>query len=691
VEQPVTAATRARFFKARVVAAVLLGLAVVLALVVAFFPWDWLREPINRYASERLGRKFEITRLLEVHPGLTTRVTLHGVQLANPEWAKQPYLIDAERADFSIKLWPLLRGQLHMPELSLQQPHIALQQEPDGRRTWSLNRNTSDKGAEPVIGSITVDRGQLFYFDTGRGADIGIDFSIEASTGAELPLRYSARGKWRNERFEATGRTGAVLQVSAPGTHPFPMEIQATAGNISLKAKGSVASLSSLDGANATFSLRGESLADLYKLVGVVLPETPPYALQGDLSHQADVWAVKRIRGLLGTSDLTGELAYDRSRPVALLSGKVHSETLDFDDLGPLVGLPTKVRVKQDGKAVLPRVAGAPATPVPAAGSPAGLPDKAPVKTVTRVADTRPSGKVLPNATLDVKRLAAMDADVWYSAARIRHSQALPLDRLSVHVRLEKSVLRLEPLDLGLAGGQLTGLIHVDGNSEPAAVRAQLDAKQLQLNRLFPTVKMTEGAWGRVNGRIDLQGRGNSTAAMLGTSAGSVALLMGSGEISNLLMEVLGLDGGEIIKFFVRGDRNVELRCAAAAFDVKQGLMTTRNIVLDTADTVVQGEGQINLANETMDILLRPAPKDGSILSLRSPLKIGGTFAAPSAGPEKAALAGRVGLAVALGAVNPLLALAATIETGPGKDSDCQQALALAGASATAGRAPVKP
>jgi AsmA family protein len=704
MEQPVTASSHAQLPKLKVAAALAAGLVVLLVLLVAFFPWDWLREPLNRYASERLGRKFEITRLLEVHPGWTTRVTLHGIHLANPGWAQKPYLIEAERADFSIKLWPLLRGQLNMPELVLQQPHIALQQEPDGRRTWSLNRNTSDKGAEPVIGTISVDKGELFYFDKARGADIGVDFSIDAASGADMPLRYSARGTWRNERFEAAGRTGAVMQVNQSGAHPFPVEVQANSGAISLKAKGSVASLSTLDGAVATFNLRGESLADLYKIAGIVLPETPPYTFQGELSQQADVWTVKRIRGMLGTSDLTGELAYDRSRPVALLSGKVHSETLDFNDLGPLVGLPTNARVKQDGKAVLPRVAGAPVTVIgavpsasaaSAASRPAqNVPDTVPARVAQRgdrVPDTRPAGKVLPNAKLDVKRLKAMDADVWYSAARIRHAQALPLERVNAHIRLEKSVLRLEPLEVGLAGGQVAGLIHIDGNSDPATVRTQLDAKQLQLNRLFPTVKMTEGAWGRLNGRIDLLGRGNSTATMLGTSAGSVALLMGRGEISNLLMEVLGLDGGEIVKFFVRGDRNVELRCAAAAFDVKQGLMTTRNIVLDTSDTVVQGQGQVSLADETLDILLQPAPKDGSILSLRSPLRIGGSFAKPAAGPDKAALAGRVGLAVALGAINPLLALAATIETGPGKDSDCQQTLALAGASATAGRAPVRP
>jgi hypothetical protein len=156
---------------------------------------------------------------------------------------------------------------------------------------------------------------------------------------------------------------------------------------------------------------------------------------------------------------------------------------------------------------------------------------------------------------------------------------------------------------------------------------------------------------------------------------------MGEGQISNLLLEVAGLDGGEIIKFLLRGDRNVQLRCAAAAFDVKQGVMTSRAIVLDTVDTVILGTGTVGLADESLNLVLRPSPKDGSILSLRSPLKITGSFGAPRAGPDKAALAGRAGIALALGALNPLLALAATIETGPGVDANCPQVLAQANAA----------
>jgi uncharacterized protein involved in outer membrane biogenesis len=212
----------------------------------------------------------------------------------------------------------------------------------------------------------------------------------------------------------------------------------------------------------------------------------------------------------------------------------------------------------------------------------------------------------------------------------------------------------------------------------PAAFSTRLDVRAVQLNQLFPAVETSKSSLGKISGQFDLKGRGNSLAQMLGTSSGDVAVLMGKGEMSNILLEFMGLDGGEVIKFLVRGDRNVRLRCAAAAFEVNQGLMTTKTIVLDTTDTVINGRGTINLADETLDLILDPAPKDQSILSLRSPLKIGGTFASPSAGPDKGALAGRAGIAMALGVINPLLALAATIETGPGQDENCKAILAKA-------------
>ncbi len=653
-----------------VTAAIVAALMLVLALGVIFFPWNAMRGPIGRYVSGELGRRFEITQHLSVRLGRVVTVRAEGVEFANPEWAVKPYLLKARSAEFEIRLWPLLHKQLVLPRIALTEPEIGLQIEPDGRRTWALSRDSTREGAAPVIGSLVVDRGLLDYQAAAQGAAISVQFSLAPEADAKLPLSYKASGKWSNEPFTANGRAGGVLQLAGDAQAPFPVEISAVAANTRLKAEGTIGNLAQLAGIDASIDLQGRNLEELYKLAGIVLPSTPPYKLRGRLTKQGKVWSASQVRGMLGASDISGAFTFDQSKTVPLLTGNVQSKLLDFEDLGPVIGM-------------------APATAKSAARDSAKQSPAAASKASRAAGAAR---KVLPVTPLDVSKLNAMNADVRYTAADIRHAQVLPLDRGSVHIKLNSGVLVLEPVSLGVAGGTVAGSIRIDSTQKPADFTAKLDVRGVQLNQLFPTVETTKSSFGRISGRFDLKGRGNSVAQVLATSSGDVGVLMGQGQISNILLEFMGLDGGEVIKFLVRGDRNVQLRCAAAAFNVNNGLMTSRAIVLDTADTVIQGEGKVNFADETLDLLLAPAPKDRSILTFRSPLRIGGSFGAPTAGPDRTALAGRAGLALLLGAINPLLALAATIETGPGKNADCEGVLALAarpgGASARSGNGP---
>jgi hypothetical protein len=635
-----------------IVGASLSALVLVLVLVVLFFPWNTLREPVNRYVSEKTGRKFEITRRLDVDLGWrTATVKLDGIEFANPSWARDPYLVKAERAEVELRLWPLLRQTVVIPRLMLVSPTVGLQMEKDGRRTWALGKDTSDEGTVPTIGLVQVDRGAIDFLATHLGVDLHADVDFDSARG-EMPMNYRIKGSYQRQPLTAQGRTGNVLQLTEAGQPPFPLEIDAAAGQTKLKAKGTVAALSGLDGIDASFDVRGQSLGDLYRLLGIALPETSPYALSGRLHKRAALWEAKDMKGKLGLSDIGGDMQFDQGQKVPRLAGSLRSAVMDMDDLGPLIGLPPTERSAKAVEGV---------TPPPSAD---------PAKRASRA-----GGKVLPTATLDFERLRAMNADVRYTADRIRNVREMPLDKGSVHVTLQDGVLTLDPLDLGVASGKLVGAIRIDAAQSPADIRASLEIRALQLNRLIPKIETLRTSFGRLDGRINLSGRGNSVASWLGGASGDVSAITGRGAFSNLLLEFMGLDGAEIVKFLLRGDNNVTLRCAAVAFDVDKGLMTGRSLVFDTTDTVFHAEGQASLANETLDFVVRQEPKDMSILSLRTPLVIGGTFGSPKGGVEAAPLAARGLAALALGAINPLLALAATIETGPGVDADCQEVL----------------
>jgi hypothetical protein len=635
--------------RAAKVLAVLAAIIVLIALVLVFFPWDQLRGPVNRYLSERTGRHFAITRKLDVKLGRTTRILAEGIEFANPDWAKDPFLVRAESGEIDIRLWPLIaHRQFVLPRVALHKPQLGLQMEADGRRSWALGHDTGNKRNVPDIGALEVDEGTMHFIDAAHDADIHTDFAIDVTkqqSGDAMPLQFSAKGNWQKEQFTAKGRTGNVLYLSAPLQSPFPIEIEAAAGATHLAARGQIASLATLEGANATVDLKGDNLARLYKLLGVVLPDTPHYSVQGRVTKKGDVWNVADIRGRLGSSDIEGHLSFDKAKQVPHLAGELKSQLLDFNDLAPVVGLQEKPRGPKADKAVA-----------------SGKAKKPP---------REPNHKVIPNKPIDLAKLKAMNAEVNFTAAKVTNVQHLPVERAQLKVRLENGVLDLEPFDIGFAGGTLQGRLKIDSHSNPAIFETKFAARGLKLEKLVRDADIIKGSFGRLYGDIDLKSRGNSAAQMLGRSSGNVALIMGQGQVSNLLLELVGLDGREILKFLMGGDEDVRVRCAATSFDVKDGLMTSRASVFDTTDTIVYGKGTANLADERLDFWLYPYPKDKSFLSLRAPINIGGTFGAPKISPDKKALIERGAAAALLGAVNPLLALAATIETGPGEDAPC--------------------
>jgi uncharacterized protein involved in outer membrane biogenesis len=146
---------------------------------------------------------------------------------------------------------------------------------------------------------------------------------------------------------------------------------------------------------------------------------------------------------------------------------------------------------------------------------------------------------------------------------------------------------------------------------------------------------------------------------------------MGRGRISNLVMELAGLDVQESLKFMLTKDRQIPVRCAFGDFGVNNGVMTSRALAFDTTDTIIIGEGTISLRDETLNLKLRPRPKDRSLFSFRSPLYVTGTFKHASFHPDMKRVGLRAALALALGNIAPPAALLATLELGGGKDADC--------------------
>ena len=139
---------------------------------------------------------------------------------------------------------------------------------------------------------------------------------------------------------------------------------------------------------------------------------------------------------------------------------------------------------------------------------------------------------------------------------------------------------------------------------------------------------------GTFGGRAKLTIQGNSIRDMAAAADGELAVIMGGGQINALIIEALGLDVGEILAVLAAGGEEKEsgmvpVQCLVSRFEVQDGVMTTRALVLETSDSTVTGSGTIDLGQETLDLTLLAHPKDASVLTASTPVTLKGTFRDP--------------------------------------------------------------
>lgn len=669
---PAPSPTRARWSRiAWRVVLVLAALPLLLVLALTVAGANWARGPIADLVQRQTGRVLQIQGDLRLGLGWPLlHVQVQGLRFANPAWAREPQMLEVDHADLRLDLRALLRGRLVLPTVAVGQPVVMLETAADGRKSWLLDRGQSDDSTAVQIGTLTLQQGRIGYDDSrqqtrlrmavetaGQRADAPRPDPTSA-LGAPSDVLFTATGTLGGQPLRASGRGASVLGLRDE-TAPYPLLLEGQLGPTHLRADGRITGLARLTGVDLQVAVRGGSLAQLLPLLGVALPQTGAYATAGRLRRDGRSWHYQGFSGQVGRSDVAGNLTVVLGGARPLLRGDIRSRLLDLSDLAPVIGLDLAT-----GRAVVQ-----PDQPAPSAA----------VANAPR--------RVLPDLPFQTDRWRLFDADLALRVQQVVRAPAVPLDRGTLRLRLQDAVLTLDDLDIGAAGGQITGQLALDARADPLQASARLQARGLQLAQLFPVAETGRASIGRVHGRFDLRGQGASVGRLLATADGDLQVAVDPGRISRLLMEEMGLHVLEILQLSLTGDKTVALRCGLADFSLKNGVMTARHLLLDTAVSSVAGQGHIDLNRELLDLTLVPRTRTTSLVALRGPIRLHGPLAAPQVQLDTVGIVARSAGAIALGLVNPLLALVPLVETGKDVPSPCAGLVAQAGLRAPAAAA----
>ena len=638
-----------------------------LILLIALFDWNMLRPYINRKVSESTGREFAIRGNLDVkfRRGPDTEqgwrrfvprayVSAEDIHMSNPTWSTVGNeMAAAKRVDMGFRILPLLSKQFVITELRLAGPQVALQRRKDGANSWTL-KDSGPSTWKVDIQSLAFSSGALRYLDEATGLDLHADAkSINGAAQSAVKdaqpygLEFTLGGKYKKAPVTGGGKAGAVLALTGSDVK-FPVEANADLGGNKIDLRGTLSDPKTLNGMSLQMKLAGPSMAELYPLTGVLLPDTPPYETHGRLLGTKDdegrwTFTYDKFSGKVGASDIAGTVAFVQRATRPLLRGELTSQQLRLGDLGPSVGAPTGAGTKQAGKVKAP-----------------------------------PPGKALPADEFHTEKWGALDADVKFTGKRIVRTNNIPLQNVVADIHMKDKVLKFTPLNFGMAGGQVTTNLSLDGRKKVINAQARMAARHLKIRELFPKLQAMRASFGEINGDAALAGNGNTVAAMLATSGGELNAVVTEGTVSKFMLEIAGLNVANALAVKLFGDKQVHMRCLVAETAVRNGRANVQRFVLDTDDAVIDISGYVDLAQEQLNLDVKPKTKGTRIFTLRTPLYAKGSFKNPDVGPYKTPIAIKAGAAIALAAVSPLAALLPLVNVTKVPDTDCASAIAKA-------------
>lgn len=631
----------------RTIVAILIVLVVAVigagVVIVKSIDLNQYRPMIAQKIEESTGRKATLAGQIYLDIwNLNPSIAIEDVSFANASWGSRPEMAKLKRLEAQVALLPLLHKQIEVKRFILVSPDILIETDANGKGNWEFGNAAPAAAAAPggpakgnapapareqpaaapsganipqfSINAVEIKDGTLTYIDgkTKKATSLVLkDLTAKADSNTS-PLKIDIDGEFNKAPFKVAGTVGALADLQATKA-PFPIDIEADAGGATIKAKGSIAQPAAVKGIDLNLSAEGKSLADLAAFAPG-LPAIGPYNLAGHVGDKDANIVVSQLKAVLGKSDLAGDVTLVKAdKPT--IKANLTSNTIDLAELQGAAG-------------------GNTAAPVSAGGEP-----KAEGKIEPKPAAKSGDGRLFSDAPLPVDGLKAANADVKLTAAKIV-TTSLPLQNVNVTLSLVNGKLTLNPLAADVADGRIDGNTVLDASGATPVLALNAKAKDLDLATLVKEMKVEQKVTGKANFEGVANGSGRSVRAIMAGLDGHTDLNIGEMHVDNSLMKIVMADLAKAVTG--SGDAS-KISCVVSKFDISKGLATSKQLTIDTESVTIQGKGTINLATEQLDLYLDPSPKAAAVADLAIPVKVGGTLASPSAAPDPAALAKKLG------------------------------------------------
>lgn len=577
-------------------AAACLAVVALFALVVALLPRETLKTRIGEQISAWTGREVSLRGEPELDFFPELSVTLKDVRVSGPDGMADAEIISMDRLKGTIRLLPLIIGEVEIESYTMVRPRLRLVVGEDGARNWAFDSGAAALqlafAGDVPLGEFRLEDGTVLYEDRQDGTAERLD-SLNLTVAwpsVRNPVVVDGSAIWRGEQVAFSSRAAQPFEFLGGEASAFEARLDSAPMTMEFAGEATDPNSPQLAG---TLTMASPSLRGFVAWLGGDIGPGSTFGearLSGNAVLREQVLSVENAQLALDGNTATGALA------VALSAVPEITGTLAFPrlDLTPyLAGFATAFASGQDWRGI----------------------------------------------GLGTGWFGGLQTDIRLSAGSVEVGN-LRLGDAAATVSLRGARLEIGVAQAKLAGGGLTGALTIAdiAESPDALVGAQLRAGDLAIAQVAQVVGVPAGVTGTASVRTDLTSRGATLGALFDGLGGIARLDVENGTFPLLGIAEIAVGGAGANPPATGIAPATPVKGLTVGFSFAKGLAILERASVSALAFTADATGWIVLKDGTLGLngTVRPGAL-GAPPSLEMPFTIGGTLVKPVARPLAAA------------------------------------------------------
>jgi AsmA protein len=631
------------------IALIVFGIIVLLVggLVAAasFIPAETYKAEIEKAVEQQTGRQLRI----EGDVGITflpaIGVEAESVRFANAEWGSKPDMVSMDAMQVSLKILPLLSGNVELDRFVLVRPEIHLEVNRQGTPNWQFKpaQEAAEAPASPStgtgseetqagsgaalndirLGEIAVENGIASYKDARSGASYEI---TEINTVLNLPsldrqMVFDGSAVWNGDTIELDLTADRPRALIAGGETPFTLSLATPKITSGFEGTVTQADTPKLAG---TMNVDIPSVRALAAWAGSPLPAGDgfgPFTIKGNVSATPEVFDFSNAALSFDEMEGKGALNVNLKGQRPKLTGKLDLETINTNVY--MAG--GSSASSSGGQAPASGTSGGNAGGSTASSSASGWSDE----------------------PIDMSGLKAVDADLALSAQKIL-VQNITIGESVLGVKLSGGTLTADLSKLALYEGAGEAMVTLNGAQATPSLTATFDISNIAAYPLLRDAAGFERLEGTGAMNVFIDTRGKSQKQMISAMSGKGSVKFANGAIkginvAQLLRNVLS---GALSGWNAGGTQDTDFSELGGTFTIQNGILSNQDFQLLSPLARVNGAGTVNLPQQTLSYRVEPKLAatlegqggDESAKGIEVPIIIEGPWANPKFRPDLKAI-----------------------------------------------------